>query len=145
MVGFAGCGSRTVAPGVTASQDGENVTVKSLGSKTEFTTGETSVDLPEGFPKDIPLYPGATVKVASESAGMTMASLQTSDSSKQVWDYYKKEFGDEKWKVVSTINTPDGGQISVEKDKQVCNVIIAADKKSGGATATFMVASQPKP
>lgn len=76
MVGFAGCGSRVVAPGVTASEDGEKVTVNTIGSKTAFTSGSTSVELPDGFPDDIPLYPGATIKVASKSVGMMLVSLE---------------------------------------------------------------------
>ncbi len=142
---FAGCGSGTVAPGVTASQDGENVTIESVGGKVELTTGSMSVEIPDGFPDDMPLYPGATVKVASESAGMILVSLETADSSKQVWDYYKKELGDKGWQILSTLNAPEGGQISVKKDSQVCTVTIATVKKSGGATATIMVSPQPKP
>jgi len=145
VVSLAGCGSRTVAPGVTASEDGEKVTLNTPGGKTEFTTGSTNVELPDGFPDDMPLYPRAIVKVASETAGMTLVSLETSDSMKQVWDYYNKEFDDKKWQTAGTWNTSEGGQISVEKDNQVCSVTIATVKKSGRTTVTIMVGSQPKP
>ena len=111
-----------VLSGVT----GGNVKVDESGGKVTFENSEGKVsfeeggELPEGFPKDFPVYPGAKV-VSSFTAntdgkdGMSVA-WETGDSVEAVSGFYKSNLVTNGWKVSATFEQGDSTTTSFEKE-----------------------------
>lgn len=90
------------------SDDGETV-IKSGGS------------VPEDFPKDVPIYSGASVvsSVSGLNTGVTghAVNFETSASVADVIAFYKDGLAKSGWKIVSTYNTNDTQMLVAQKDK----------------------------
>jgi len=105
---------------------GGNVKVDESGGKATFENSEGKVsfeeggELPEGFPKDFPVYPGAKV-VSSFTAntdgkdGMSVV-WETGDSVEAVSGFYKSNLVANGWKVSATFEQGDSTTTSFEKE-----------------------------
>ena len=82
------------------------------GSGTFSTTspqGTTTIGegakVPDGFPKDVPVYAGAKVMASitnNENGGMFSLNLETTEPLAKVSEYYKKEMAAQGWKTEQT-------------------------------------------
>jgi len=111
-----------VLSGVT----GGNVKVDNSGGKVSFENdgGKVSFEeggkLPEGFPKDFPVYPGAKV-VSSFTAntdgkdGMSVV-WETGDAVNKVSSFYKTNLVSNGWKISATFEQGDSMTTSFEKE-----------------------------
>lgn len=82
--------------------------------------------IPDTFPKDFPLYPGAKVVKAVSTEALVKAgfliSLETLDSSQTVVSYYQTNLPKSGWPISGSF----GGIISAKKGDQTAVVTIAA-------------------
>lgn len=114
---------------------GNKVDIEQDGITVEGENGEQAafgekVDVPDDFPKDVPVYKG-TVTGALSAEGSWTLSIETKDDIKTVMAFYADELEDEGWVKESSVDTGDGGMYSAKKDDRQCTVITAAD---GGET-----------
>ncbi len=119
--------------------DKGNVTVKT--KEGSFSTGTS---LSADWPKDAPVYPGATVTYSGSSNPQTgesgyAAVLTTSDSAQKVRDYYSKELMSQGWKTEATYNANESSVISATKDTRTFTVATA---EAGGTTTITLGVSQ---
>ncbi len=87
-----------------STQDGQTtVTSQDSGAKSVVGKG---AKVPEGFPKDIPVYVGVEVLMASESAEdkSFMIRASTKDAVDVVGAYYKKELAGRGWTELQSVN-----------------------------------------
>ena len=121
----AGCGRSTTVVGphgerVTVKQkgDGVDVTFKDKhGKEGHVAAGEKGVALPDDFPKDVAVYPKATV-VTSMTMEKTMhVSLKTADSAEKVAAFYKKKLDEDGWKINTNVNTEQMRMLQASKGK----------------------------
>ena len=61
------------------------------GGTVQIAGGEAGVALPEGFPKDAPVYPGAKVLNTTKNADGMFVVLQTTDAKDKVSAFYKEK------------------------------------------------------
>ncbi|MFC1721761.1 hypothetical protein ACFL0Z_02515 [Patescibacteria group bacterium] len=96
---------------------GEDVEVDSTEESTTISTdeGETTwgqAEIPENFPGDVPIYPGAEATFTYVGSGQdeesATASLETSDSVDKVADWYKTEIDNNGWTIDNTDTWGDG-------------------------------------
>lgn len=113
--------------------------LKTNDGQTTVATGE-NVAIPADFPKDIPIYAGATTQMAVKDAvsnGHTV-QLQTSADVDAVTEYYKKEAGSQGWSE-DTVMTQGAPQpmtmMSFKKDNRFLSIIIA--KQDDGTSITL--------
>jgi outer membrane lipoprotein-sorting protein len=81
----------------TVSSDGETYTMKTEGGQAmAFGKG---AKVPDGFPKDIPIYPGAEIQMSSSDPGTKTFAVQalSADAIDKVAEYYKKEMKAQGW------------------------------------------------
>lgn len=99
-----------------------------------------AADIPEEFPNDLPMYPGA---VAAQSKGavadgvpMAAVQLQSDDSPKEVYDFYMEKFEREGW----TIETREGfeGRNAVSATNGECSATMLAAPNEEGGTSIFV-------
>jgi hypothetical protein len=98
--------------------------------KTEEGTWSTSDKLPEDWPADAPLYPGADVQgsVAAVDGGYGVGryvGLLTSDDTAKVVAWYKSELVAKGWTVTTDISTGDGSMLGADKDERTLAVMVS--------------------
>lgn len=144
----AGCGRSTTVVGphgerTTVKQKGDsvNVTFKDKqGKEGHVAVGEKGVALPDDFPKNIAIYPGATV-VTSMTMDKTMhVSLKTGDPAEKVAAFYKTKLDEDGWKINTNVNSEQMRMLQAGKEKRTVAVLISTE--SGGTTIVLTVASE---
>ena len=113
--------------GKTADIDisGDKVTVKSEDGTAAFTAGK-SAKLPDGFPKDVYVYDGATVATVMTTPDGCNVSFQTKDSAEKVTTAYKSKMTANGWTEESAFTTAQQTMIAYKKNKQAATVMILA-------------------
>ncbi|HKA16002.1 MAG TPA: hypothetical protein VKH41_13355 [Myxococcota bacterium] len=76
--------------------------------------------IPEGYPSDVPVYPGATPGASMAMPGLgVFATFVSSDAIDQVQTYYRGELGKNGWSVT---NSPDGSGLDASKGNRSVQV-----------------------
>jgi hypothetical protein len=78
--------------------------------------GPGGAELPEGFPRDFPLYEKATARVApvSVEGGRFLAEWQSSDRSDQVRAFYEGELDKDPWQVENVVEIAEEEMVVIE-------------------------------
>lgn len=123
--------SKQLGGDVKIEGDGEKVSYK--GEDFEFSY-DMGGDLPEGFPKDIPIYKDSNLlsKWSSTSEGEEGISvvLESADSLTKVSDFYKVELEKTGWTVTSSFLEDESSIFSFEKeDKEGILAITTVEDK----------------
>ncbi|MBU0998141.1 hypothetical protein KJ570_01245 [Patescibacteria group bacterium] len=131
--------SKQLGGDVKIEGDGEKVSYK--GEDFEFSY-DMGGELPENFPKDLPIYNNSKLlskwsSTDEENEGISIV-LETSDSVAKVSDYYKLELEKTGWDITSTFSQEDSSVYSFEKgDKEgILGITNADDKVSISITIT---------
>jgi hypothetical protein len=91
----------------------------------------TTVQLPPDFPKDIPLYPNATlqeVTPSSNSDSLVSTRWQSSDPSNSITSFYRQQFQVNNWQILQ--QPPDDQQGSFEVRRNNVQVKVSIQPKS---------------
>ena len=104
---------------------------------------DPAVVIPSGFPKDLPVYPGArpTFVGGDSSFGTTILTInwETSDSIDQVYAWYQTSLGQGDWTITSKTAGADGDSISfARKSKSSCVGDLAISQRYPGVTQINM-------
>ena len=128
-----GCGRKatyqTKDGEVTVDRDGKQTTIEATSKEgnVKVSAGQ-NVALPADFPKDVPIYKGATVKMAGSQGKGMMAMLVISAAQADAAKYYQDELKNQGWEIENSVNTGEVVVLSAKKDQRRCNVSIAKDK-----------------
>jgi hypothetical protein len=125
--------SKQTGAEVKIEGDGDKVTYKGEDFEFSYDNGE---GLPEGFPKDFPIYSNSKLiskwsSTAEGNEGMSVV-MESQDSVEKISNFYKTEFTSKGWTVISTFSQDDSTVFSFEKDKieGVLGITDAEDKVS---------------
>jgi len=97
------------------------------GQKVTVAAGETGIALPAGFPKDVPLLDGASVKVAMTQGKQMLVHLSAPGSVADAAKFYDGALKQQGWEIDSTVNAADVSMISAKKGKRQCSVSATRD------------------
>lgn len=117
---YSSFASKLLGGKVTIDKEGEKLTLKDGDNK---VTIESGGKVPDGFPADFPLYPGAKVTgswstTGEKGVGISVV-LETSEELGKVNDYYKAELPKAGWTITANFTAPESGTFSFAKgDKQ---------------------------
>jgi len=121
------------------TKDGEVTVDKSSGQVTfegktkdgnvKVTASETGVALPEGFPKDVPIYTGATVQMASTQGKTMMVHLNLSAPVAEALKYYQDHLKEQGWEIESTMAMGEGSMVAAKKGDRKCSAVILKQDK----------------
>jgi hypothetical protein len=98
------------------------------GKKFNASIGD-EVDIPEEFPKDVPIFPGSTpmAYMSSPDEGV-IVTFRSSEKQQDIFDFYQSNLTDDGWEI---LKNPKSGQKlafdAVKADRRV-SVIIAGTK-----------------
>lgn len=125
------------------SKDGEVVATQSADGETfTMTTGDGGASmaigkgakLPDGFPKDIPIYAGAEIQMTSADPASSSFSVQamSSDAIDKVAEYYKKEMKSQGWtESQGMVQTGDNPMHMLNFEKGESNAVIVVTSQDG--------------
>jgi len=137
------------ATGVSVNEDSGKVVVTGKeGEKVEIQGGDT-VSLPEGFPKDVPTYENATLKVSNSmtTEGKTTYSVsyETSDDVDTVHAWYKDALPKNGWALEGdVVNNANGQSMAIlggKKGEAALNVSVISGT-DGSKTTISLTAAQ---
>lgn len=150
----AGCGKNTqekmaekVVRKAVEKQTGSKADVSIRDESVEITTedGEVSMKagkaarLPDGFPKDVHIYGGATVEMAMEMPEGMSVALKTTDETIKVKEAYRNEMGKQGWSRKSSMDMGEQSVLMFTKGERVANLAIGSDPE-GGTRVSITVA-----
>jgi hypothetical protein len=126
---------------ITGNSEERTVTATDEDGNEAFTLKGTS-DLPDGFPDEVPLYDGWTIKssIATTQNGKNnfMVQGETSDSVAKVTETYKKALTDKGFEIKATMNMPQGANIMSEKGDTA--VVATVGEKDGKTILNLTIA-----
>ncbi|MCS7156382.1 MAG: hypothetical protein N0A16_01475 [Blastocatellia bacterium] len=97
-----------------------------LSSERESDEVRPPSPLPEGFPADVPVYPGAIVLVSRRTETQLTATFATSDGLSQVLDFYRAQLPRAGWTVQEREQT-EGIAFEGRKGTRACQVALTED------------------
>ena len=121
---------------VDVAEDSLSIKVEDEG--VELVMGE-QVDVPDDFPKDVPIYPGAKVfgAISLKEDQQFTVQAKTSDSPDKVVDYYQKELAGNGWIEEMTMSQPELKMLTYSKDGRTVSAMVA--KEDEGTVITLTV------
>ncbi len=144
---FAGCGQiaekateKAVenATGVKVDKNGESIKIKTDKGEAEF--GGSDHEIPDGFPKEFPVYDGAQVSgsMKAEAEGKTSftVTFETNDSKAEVLSFYKEALPKSGYTISATMDLGDAATISIKKGSVDAGSVSIA--KSDGKTSILV-------
>src|SRR5262249_27689823 len=93
------------------------------------TAGKDGVALPDGFPKDVPIYKGATVQVASKQDRMMLVILNVDASAADALKYYQDQLKEQGWEINTTMNMGEGTMLVAKKGERQCSALVRKQDK----------------
>ncbi|MFN7974357.1 MAG: hypothetical protein U0166_18745 [Acidobacteriota bacterium] len=122
-------------------KDGQKISVTDEKGQTAVFSGNA---VPESFPKDVPVYPGATPGygvTATGDKGATVAVLNTTDDPAKVLTFYQAELPKNGWEIKTTVDSKaEGGMLLATKDTRQATVMIGKGSDAGASTISLTVA-----
>jgi hypothetical protein len=80
------------------------------------------VKLPDDFPKDVPLYPGATVSMSGRQKQGTMVMFTSGDDRRKIASFYEAKLKENGWKIETSANIGEGSMFGAKKEKRQLSV-----------------------
>ncbi|MCL5269239.1 MAG: hypothetical protein M1457_01470 [bacterium] len=119
------------------------VTIESKdGGKIEIASGgDTSLKVPDDFPKDVFVYPGAKVEASIKTPDGVQLTLVTSDAMAKVTDAYKAKMKAEGWEEKTAAAMGEMTMLQFEKADRTAMVHITKD---GENSRIMLMMSQEK-
>lgn len=113
---------------ITTNADGsKNVAVEQGGSK--WQSGQ-NVSLPEGFPADVPSYPGWKIETAASATGQGyLVSARSGDKMDKIARFYSDALKSKGWTSSATSQMADMHFMAFEKDGRAASVTLSANGK----------------
>jgi hypothetical protein len=95
----------------------KTASLEKAGEKPVLTT---SKDLPEGFPKDFPVYPQSTLEDSWTALGNSTKGISviwvTKGAVKDVYDFYKENLQKGGWEISSEYSQEESSTVTFEKE-----------------------------
>lgn len=144
-----GCNTGTEEPAVPDSESAANAGTGTDGAdevdvavveidpaRFPELSGEVQALVPDNYPKDIPIYPGAVPAqgrgISHEGSEMSAMQLLTNDSPEQTLEFYAQELETKGWTIEQVEDTPERSSISVIKDGCKANFLFAPSPTGTG-------------
>jgi len=109
---------------------GDEMTIQGPDGQTTFRAAGAG-KMPEDFPADVYVYPGASVVSSLSYPGGYNLVLESSAASKDVVAKYSAEMKGKGWAESSSMNTPEMSMTAFAKGNRTANLIVQAE---GGTT-----------
>jgi hypothetical protein len=125
---------------VTQSGKSTEVTIQGKdGTKVQVSEGG-NLALPDAFPKDVPVYPGANITANVTVQDGMQVVFKTADSAGKVATFYNDKLKSGGFEIEATMNTEQGSMVTGKKGNRT--VLVTTARDSDGTTITLMIRSE---
>jgi len=107
--------------------DKESMTIKTEDGDVSITSGK-SAQIPDNFPKDIPMYEGYVLDMAMEVPEGYSLSFTTEDDVAKVSEWYLNEMTDEGWTKEASMDMGSQKMLVFKKGERGVNLVVAPDE-----------------
>ena len=125
----------------TMSDKGLSIKGRTESGEVEMTAGDQA-RVPDGFPKDIPLYAGAELRSGMKVEQGFSVSLTTTDQVAAVAEWYQKRMEKEGWTQKTSMNMGVQMMFMYEKDGRTANMVVAENPRGEGTMITLTVSER---
>jgi hypothetical protein len=123
-------GRNTITEKVDPDGKGMHLTATSPEGKQFNASIGDEVDIPEDFPKDVPIFPGSTPMafMSAPDEGM-IVTFKSSEEQQDIFDFYQSSLADGGWEILEDSMFHDH-QLSFDafKDNRKVSVVVAGTK-----------------
>lgn len=138
------CDQRSVAPERPASdeagrEDAGDATTDASDDDEGPAEGEAT-ELPDGWPADAPVYEGDIIEATKDGDTYTVG-IKTSDAAQDVLEWYRGQFADGGWTIMSDQKSDIGGTVMATKSGVVLNA--TAGEIGGGTIISLTLMPMP--
>jgi hypothetical protein len=132
----AGCGKKTSRKtsvgGLTVDQKGDVTSMEFKGKDGEpgmkAAASEKGVPLPDGFPKDVPLFKDALVTMANTMGEMLQVKTTFKAPLEEGMKFYEEKMKTEGWEV-SVMKMEGANMVTGKKGQRQCSVMFSTEDK----------------
>jgi hypothetical protein len=143
-----GCGKEqttsTSVGDVKVTKKGDTITfeTKDKGEKVNVAVagGDKGLALPDKFPSDVPVMPGAIVKMAMATGEGMNVQFSVKASQADTVKFYEENLKAKGWKIEATMNMGASSMMSAKKGNRECVLTVATE--GGGSIVQVMVPSE---
>jgi len=98
------------------------------GKKFNASIGD-EVEIPEEFPKDVPIFPGSTpmAYMSSPDEGV-IVTFKSSEEQQDIFDFYQSELAGDGWEILENPKSSQKLSFSAVKEDSRVQVIVAGKK-----------------
>ena len=89
-----------------------------------------NAEIPDGFPEDVPIYPGSKVIGGMVAGAGGMVTLQTGDDAEKVAAFYREKLVNEGWNLVPEMVLGGRQVLPIEKESRNGAVQISREAKA---------------
>ncbi len=96
------------------------------------------IEIPEEFPKDVPIFPGSTPMafLFAPDEGI-IVTFKSAEEQQEIFDYYQSTLMDDGWEILN--EKTEEGRISIEAVKQDRKVTVTVAGTQGDSRVSVMV------
>ncbi len=107
------------------------------GKKFNASIGD-EIEIPEEFPKDVPIFPGATPMafLSAPDEGI-IVTFKSGEEQQAIFDFYQSSLPDDGWEVLE--DEKFGSQLSLEAIKDIRKVTVTVRGTKGAAHVSVIV------
>jgi hypothetical protein len=104
----------------TVETEGKGVRISGEDEEAGAISGQfgENAEIPDGFPKDVPIYPDAKVLGSMVTGEGTILTLQTADDPGKVTAFYREKLSKEGWSLASEIDLGGQRMLAIEKGER---------------------------
>jgi len=102
--------------------------------------GDKSIALPDQFPADVPVMPGAVVKLSVATGGNLSVHFSVKASQADAIKFYEENLKAKGWEIEATMNMGASSMVSAKKGKRQCVLTVVSE--GGGSVVQVMVPSE---
>lgn len=127
---------------VQVDRSGQSVTIQTAQG-TAGVAGSGGAALPAGFPKDIPMYPGARVALALDAVGETaghVVTIESSDWPDDVAKFYREKLSG--WKTGMDMKTEDAHTLILRSPDDKRSLTLLSRREALKTVTTLTVDSR---
>ncbi len=117
---------------VTMAKKGDQATMEiqgKSGEKVSLNVSDKGMKPATELPKDLPVYPKATLKMDNVAGTLRMLGFYTADPVADGVKFYTEELKKQGWTIETNTAMGEGSMIIAKKDTRSCQLMITKDGK----------------
>ena len=128
----------TIIETIDSDGKGMHLTATDQGGQEIKASIGDEIDIPEEFPKDVPIFPGSTPMafLFSPNEGI-IVTFKSTEEQQEIYDYYQSTLTDDGWEILG--EKTEEGRISFEAIKQDRKVAVIVAGTKGDSRVSVIV------